>query len=216
MTTSAARKVGTDDVVAGMREAIMTGQLVPGQRLVEIDLSETYGASRGHVRAALAELTAEGLVERIQNRGARVRSVTVDEAVEITEVRAALEALCAAKAAARVTDDEIKELRGIGEAMKSAVESGDTAGYSKGNRDLHARVIELSGQRTAAETLRRLQGQVVRFQFQLAYRSGRPAESLPQHLAIVEGVCSRDPEAAARAMRDHLLSVTEAIRSSEG
>jgi DNA-binding GntR family transcriptional regulator len=138
----------------------------------------------------------------------------VEEALEITEVRAAIEALCAAKAAAHITDAEIKELRGIGERMAAAVESGETAEYSKGNQALHARVIEISGQRTAAATLARLRGQVVRFQFQLAYRSGRPAESLPQHLAIIEGVCSRDPEAAARAMREHLTSVMDAISAS--
>ncbi|MGO3153317.1 MAG: GntR family transcriptional regulator [Galactobacter sp.] len=214
MTTATKRKVGTEEVVDQLRDAMMAGQLVPGQRLVEIDLSETYGASRSHVRAALAELTSEGLVERVANRGARVRSVSVDEALEITEVRAAIEALCAAKAASRITDAEIEELRGIGERMAAAVETGETAEYSKGNQALHARVIEISGQRTAAATLARLRGQVVRFQFQLAYRSGRPAESLPQHLAIIEGVCSRDPEAAAVAMREHLTSVMGAIRAS--
>lgn len=214
MTTATKRKVGTEEVVDQLRDAIMAGQLVPGQRLVEIDLSEAYGASRSHVRAALAELTSEGLIERVANRGARVRSVSVDEALEITEVRAAVEALCAAKAASRITDAEIEELRGIGERMSSAVESGETAEYSKGNQALHSRVIEISGQRTAAATLARLRGQVVRFQFQLAYRSGRPAESLPQHLAIIEGVCARDPEAAAAAMREHLTSVMGAISAS--
>lgn len=208
-------KVGTDEVVNRLRDEIMTGRLVPGQRLVEIDLSESYGASRSHVRAALAEMTSEGLVERVQNRGARVRSVSVDEAVEITEVRAALEALCAAKAAEKATAAERKELRGIGQELTDAVTTGDTAGYSKGNQRLHARVIELSGQGTAAETLRRLQGQVVRFQFQLAYRQGRPSESLPQHLAIIDAICDRDPEAAARAMREHLTSVMGAIRASQ-
>ena len=75
-----------------LRTAIVNGELVPNQRLVEADLAAEYGASRGNVRVALSELSVEGLVERVQNRGARVRAVSVDEAVEITEVRAALEA----------------------------------------------------------------------------------------------------------------------------
>ena len=74
---------------------------MPNQRLVEADLSDQFEASRASVRAALAELTNEGLVERVQNRGARVRAVSLAEAVEITEVRMVVEGLCATKAAER-------------------------------------------------------------------------------------------------------------------
>ena len=79
-------------VVAGLWEAISRGELVANQRLIEKDICEEYGASRGTVRAALTALDAEGLVERIQNRGARVRSVSLAEAIEILEVRSLLEA----------------------------------------------------------------------------------------------------------------------------
>src|SRR6478609_971246 len=100
------RSLTVAELVDVLRSAIVGGDLVPNQRLVEADLAAEYGASRGNIRAALAELTVEGLVERVQNRGARVRAVSVAEAVEITEVRAALEGLCAAKAAARLTDED--------------------------------------------------------------------------------------------------------------
>ena len=91
-TTPTAVPKSTDPaaVVAGLKKAIDRGELVPNQRLVEADICAEFNASRATVRAALAELTLEGLVERIQNRGARVRAVSVEEAVEITEVRAAL------------------------------------------------------------------------------------------------------------------------------
>ena len=74
-------------LVAALRDAIVDGEFAPNQRLVEADLSERFGASRGNVRSALLELTAEGLVERVQNRGARVRAISLTEAIEITEVR---------------------------------------------------------------------------------------------------------------------------------
>ena len=91
---------------ATLRQAILSGDLAPGRRLVEEELAGTLGVTRQSLRSALLDLTAEGLVERIPNRGARVRVVSTAEAVAITECRMALEALCAAKAAERITDDE--------------------------------------------------------------------------------------------------------------
>ncbi|MDQ0730057.1 GntR family transcriptional regulator [Arthrobacter sp. B1I2] len=208
------RSLTVAELVGVLRSAIVAGDLVPNQRLVEADLAAEYGASRGNIRAALAELTVEGLVERVQNRGARVRAVSVEEAVEITEVRAALEALCARKAAERISDDEAAELQELARCMKDAVERGDRDSYSECNQILHARVIEISAQQTAAATIHRLRGQAVRFQFRLARQPGRPAVSLPQHLAIIDAVCAHDPDAAAEAMRVHLESVADVIRST--
>lgn len=203
-----------DELVVMLRRAVVSGELVPKQRLVEADLAAEYHASRGNVRVALSQLTSEGLVERIQNRGARVRAVSVDEAVEITEVRAALEALCARKAAGKITSAQIDELRRLGVEMQDAVERGDRDTYSQGNRTLHARIIEISGQQIAASTIALLRGQAVRFQFKLSRHPGRPTVSLPEHLAIIDAVCRHDGPAAAEAMRLHLESVADAIRAS--
>ncbi|MET1154481.1 FCD domain-containing protein [Arthrobacter sp.] len=212
-TTPPAVPKSTDSaaVVAGLKKAIDRGELVPNQRLVEADISAEFNASRATVRAALAELTLEGLVERIQNRGARVRAVSVEEAVEITEVRAALEAICAAKAAEHVTDDDVQELQALGRTMSQAVETGDLLKYSDSNKTLHRRVIELGRHNTAAALIARLRGQSVRFQFRLAMQPGRPSVSLPEHLEIVDAVCAKDPERAAAAMEKHLKSVATAI-----
>ncbi|MCF2573338.1 GntR family transcriptional regulator [Brevibacterium sp. UCMA 11754] len=198
-----------------LREAIMSGDLVPNQRLVEFDIAEEHGSSRGNVRIALSELTVEGLVEKVQNRGARVRAVSLEEAIEITEVRGAIEALCARRAAERIQEDQKQRLREIGARMTTAVEEGDRETYSECNRDLHSTVIEISGQQIAAQTIKRLRGQAVRFQYRLAQKPGRPAESLPQHLALIEGVCAQDPDAAASAMQAHISSVARAIRAIE-
>lgn len=201
-------------VTHAIKEAIMRGEFVPGQRLVEADLSEMFGASRAAVRSSLLELTNEGLVEKVQNRGARVRAVSLDEAIEISEVRMVLEALCAAKAAEHIDDEGIAELEGIGERMRAAVSGGDVFGYSRLNQLLHRRVRELSGQRTAAGVLDRMRAQSVRHQFRLATQPGRPAVSLPEHLAIIEAICGRDAAAADRAVRRHLASVIGALREA--
>jgi DNA-binding GntR family transcriptional regulator len=206
------RPDGEQSVVAAIREAIVRGDFVPNQRLVEADLSEQFAASRASVRSALLELTNEGLVERVQNRGARVRAVSLDEAVEISEVRMVLEGLCAAKAAEHITAAEIRELKAIGKGMRKAVSSGDVLGYSQFNQELHRRVREISGQATATNVLERLRAQSVRHQFKLAMHPGRPTVSLPEHLAIIDAICAHDAEAAESAARAHLRSVIGALR----
>jgi DNA-binding GntR family transcriptional regulator len=209
--SSGAAAARSGPIVNAIREAITDGEFVPNQRLVEADLSERFGASRGSVRTALLELSAEGLVERVQNRGARVRAISLTEAIEITEVRMALEGLCAAKAATRLTDENRDQLRRIGSAMQEAVRSGDLLGYSELNRRLHALIRELGGQSTAQAVLERLRGQNVRHQFRLALHPGRAAVSLPQHLEIIDALCAGDAEAAEGAVRQHLRSVIDTL-----
>jgi DNA-binding GntR family transcriptional regulator len=204
----------TGGVLAVIREAIIEGEFVPNQRLVEADLSERFGASRSGVRSALFELANEGLVERVQNRGARVRAITLDEAIEISEIRMVVEGLCAAKAAERITDQQITELRALGAAMRTAVSDGHVLRYSELNQTLHLRIRQISGQSAAAGVLERLRAQNVRHQFRLALVPGRPHVSLAEHLAIIDEICARAPDAAERAARRHLLSVIDALKSA--
>lgn len=200
-------------LVAEIRRAITSGEFAPEQRLVEADLSARFGGSRSAVRAALLQLTEEGLVERVQHRGARVRAVSLEEAVEICEVRMMVEALCAAKAAERADAAQVRELRSIGTRMERLVAEGDVLGYSEANQLLHGRIRELSGQRTATAVLDRLRAQSVRHQFRLSLQPGRPSVSLPEHLAIIDGIAAHDPAAAEQAMRAHLGSVIKALRT---
>lgn len=201
--------------LAALRDAIVNGDVVPGQRLVEPELAETFHVTRASVRAALIDLTAEGLVERIPYRGARVRVVTIEEAVAITECRMVLEGLCAAKAAENATDDQIEVLVQLGARLREAVDDGEPMKYSAMNRELHRMVRDIADQPVAAELLQRLHGQIVRHQFRLALRAGRPQVSLPEHLAIIDAIARRDPDTAEQAARAHLRSVITALRETE-
>ncbi|WSQ13637.1 GntR family transcriptional regulator [Streptomyces sp. NBC_01231] len=198
--------------LARLRQAILHGDMAPAQRLVENELAEQFGVTRASIRAALIDLEAQGLVERIRNRGSRVRVVTVEEAVAITECRMVLEGLCAAKAATLADDDQLAQLTELGTAMTKAVADGEPVTYSDLNHELHTRIREFSGQRTALELLERLNAQLVRHRFQLALRPGRPQQSLGEHLAMIEAISARDPQAAETAVRAHLTSVIEALR----
>lgn len=190
--------------------------MAPGQRLVEEELAGTLGVTRASLRAALFDLTAEGLVERIPNRGARVRTISVDEAVAIIECRMVLEGLCAAKAAERVTEPAAARLRQLGAEMERSVADGEPLKYSALNHELHRLVRELSAQPVAASLLERLNGQLVRHQFQLSLRPGRPQQSLPQHLAMITAIAGRQPAEAEEATRRHLRSVIAALLDQPG
>jgi DNA-binding GntR family transcriptional regulator len=203
---------GAGSVTAVIRERIVTGDYAPGQRLVEADLIAEHGVGRGAVRTALIQLEQTGLVERVANRGARVRMIDVDEAVRLMEVRMVVEGLCAAKAAQNATPIDIEELREIAAAMTEAVRAGESMVYSDLNAHLHEAVRRIAGQHVATEVLLGLQARNVRHQFRLATRPGRPQVSLPEHIALIDEICAKDPAAAERAARRHVASVIEALR----
>ena len=200
-------------MVEAVRAAIVQGDYAPKQRLIEADLCERFSTSRFIARSALLELSAQGLVEFQRNRGARVREISITEAIEITEVRKLLEGLEAARAAERITRAETTELRGIIKEMRAAVQRSELLHYRDLNVRLHAAIREIAAHETASRLLRQLRDQTTRHQFSLALVPGRPTVSLPQHEAIVAAVTARDPVAAEQAMHDHLQSVIEAFQA---
>ena len=208
----AAAAASEERVTDVIRSAIVRGEYAPNQRLIEADLSDTFAASRATVRTALLELANEGLVERLPNKGSRVRAISVDEAIEILEVRIGVEGLCAAKTAASITDDEIAEFQRLRQDMIDAVAEGDLVEYSRLHQLLDQRVRVLSRHATASDVLGRLHAQSVRHQFKLSSRPQRAKVSVLEHAAIIDAIVARDPEAAERAVREHLLSVIGALR----
>jgi DNA-binding GntR family transcriptional regulator len=209
------RAAGRDHALAALRRAIRVGDLAPGQRLVATELATSLGVTRASVRVALLALASEGLVERIPNRGARVRPVSMHEAVQITECRMMLEGLCAAKAAERATGEQIAYLTNLGHRMRATAEAGEPLKYSELNSEMHRYIQVASGQDTAAGLLGRLNAQLVRHQFRLALRPGRPQVSLSEHLEIIAAIAARDPRRAEHAARDHLLSVIAALTAAD-
>jgi DNA-binding GntR family transcriptional regulator len=198
-------------VLDELRAAILAGEFAAGQRLVEVDLCERFGCSRFAVRAAIPVLASEGLVDVQRHRGARIRIIPVEEAIEITEVRRLLEGLIAARAAQRATPAEVEELRQVIMQMREAVASAELMRYSDVNARLHGMIRRIGAHQTAAGILERLRAQLVRHQFTLALVPGRPAVSLAQHERIVEAIAARDPQGAEAAMLEHITSVIEAL-----
>jgi len=202
----------SDTTTDVLRAHVLDGTLAPGSRLVELQLADRYAVSRAAVRAAIGELAKEGLVDRQANRGATVRQVALDEAIQIAEVRNLLESFLAARAAVMATSAERAELSSIVGKMGDAVGDDELARYSELNRLLHRRLREIARHAVASELVDNLRNRAAHHEFRLALIPGRAAESLPQHAAIVDAVVVADAPRAERAMRDHLDSVATVLR----
>jgi DNA-binding GntR family transcriptional regulator len=199
------------DLVDRVRLAIAHGELLPGQHLVEADLAAMFGVSRGAVRSALTVLGADGLITRTPNRGARVRPISLAEAVEITELRAVIEGMCAAKAAQRAIAQERADLRRLEDRIRAAVDAGDTAAYSRLSESVHESIRQIAAQAAAIDVLDRLRYRSVRYQFSVARLPGRPRQGAEEHAAVVRAVVAGKPDEAEREMRSHLQSVIGAL-----
>lgn len=200
-----------------LRDEIAEGELLPQQRLVEADLCARLHTSRATVRAVLLRLEHEGLVAREPYRGAHVRAIDEKEAVEITEARAALEALAARHAAIVATDDDLAALRAIHAEMQPAVAKGDLSAYLDANRRLHASIVDASRHATAQRLLSGLRAQLVRYQYRTIFLvPGRAQRSLAEHTAVVDAIVQRDPERAEATMMAHVGEVATTMQAVTG
>jgi len=195
-----------------LRQDILAGHLAPGERLVEIELAERYACGRASVRSALVALENEGLIERRANRGATVRRITLAEAIQVTEARAALEVLVARHAARHASPAERAELGRIISAMRIAVAENDYLTYSDLNATLHQRLREVSRHTVASDLIGNLRNRAAHLRFRLALMPGRPQQSLLEHERIVDAVVAGDETAAAAAMDRHIVSVLHVLR----
>jgi DNA-binding GntR family transcriptional regulator len=212
---TAKRAAARQTVAERLRADILNGVFAPGERLVELQLSERFSVGRAAIRAALVELDAQGLVRRETNRGATVRRISVADAVEIAEARAVLEGLVARRAAVEATAADRDELRALVAEMERAVERDDKSDYSELNRTLQATLPRIAHHRMADDLIANQRARGVHHQFQLSLMPGRASRSLAEHRAIVDAVVDGDPDAAEVAMRAHLASVIEALRQWE-
>ncbi len=205
-----------DESYDRLRRAILTGELQPNERLVELELSGRMGLGRTAIRTALVRLEADGLVERERHRGAKVRLVSEGEAAEIVETRAVLEGLCARQAALHATSEDIERLREILANMRRLLDGGDLMGASDEQAVLHRTIAELSGHETARRLILGLNSQMVRYQYRPILVPGRPRDSFAEHTAVVDAIAAGDGDAAEEAMRAHLANVAGTLPAGRG
>lgn len=207
------RQTEADDAYATMRRIIRSGELGPGERLVETDLAQRLGLGRNAIRTSLARLEQDGLVERTAFRGARVRVIDEEEAVEILEARGALEGVAASYAAQRASPQDVDALRSIVMQMTELLAAGDLLGMSELNARLHGRIVDIANLPRVARLIDDLNAQNVRHQFRTVLAPGRPSQSLREHGAIVDAIASGNATDAEDAMRTHISNVIRTLQS---
>src|SRR6266436_1541557 len=182
---------------------IFKGELSAGQKLTEQEVVERLGVSRGPVREAFRALADVGLLQIEQNRGAFVRKIDLEEAIEIHDVYSALEELATRSAARRLSSAQIEELKSLVESMDAAAEAEDLDRFYALNLSFHQRLVEGSGNRRLLSIYNRLLNELHLFRrFGLTQR-GEMQLSNSEHHQILDKIAAGDPEGAAEAMRIH-------------
>lgn len=191
-------------------EEIISGRLLPGTRLEEQALADRFKTSRTPVREALRRLAATGLVEMRPRRGVVVSTVTRERLAQMFETMAELEGACARLAAFRMTDPERSALEVLQAEGARIVQVGNADAYDPHNRAFHAAIYRGSANTVLEETTHAVRARLAPFrsaQFQIP---GRVAKSNAEHEAVVAAILDNDGERAYQAMRDHMLTVSDA------
>jgi len=193
-------------VVQGeLERMIVSGELAPGEKLTEMALAARLGVSRGPLREAFRMLEEAGLVRTEKNRGVFVRDIPIDEAIEIFDLRAAMDELVGRRLAEKITPAELREVRGLVDAMEQSVKAKDARSYHLLNLQFHDRLVELAGNRKLTAIYRKLIKELSLFRrLNLADGWLLPI-SASEHRGIVKAIASGDPQAAGRAMFDHVM-----------
>ncbi|MGO4159037.1 phosphonate utilization associated transcriptional regulator [Cupriavidus sp. YAF13] len=184
---------------------IVSGGLLPGARLNEIELAGEFNVSRGPLREAFRALEQAGLLRTEKNRGVFVRAISLEEADEIYALRAVLDEYVGRLLAANITAQGVRELRALIEAMGAASAARDLDEYTRLNLTLHDRMVELAGNRKLVDTYRRLVKELTLFRREaLSADSKAIPTSTREHREIVSAIAARDVELAGRLMREHV------------
>src|SRR5262245_23966053 len=187
-----------------LKRDIMEGVYTPRQRQIETEIGKSLGVSRATLRAALIRLQHEGFVEIQPNRGAQVRSFSVEEATRILQVREVLEGLGAALAAEKATAAEVAELHDIVAQMESTLAADDLLGLFPLVGRFHQRIVEVAGNEFIDQFLGMLRAPLIRHQFRVILVPGRKDESLAEHREILTYLARHDARGAEQAMRRHI------------
>jgi DNA-binding GntR family transcriptional regulator len=192
-----------DQAVESLRDMIITGVLVGGERINEVELAAHLGISRGPLREALQRLGAEGFIEFQQNRGGFVRTITVDDLRHLYEFRELIEVKAATLAASRATEADIARLQDLLNAVDDVLRN-DTTGAYPTEFDLHDLVLTLCGNPYVQQAGLDLQNQVRLARTKSGSSPERARQALTEHHRIIDAIADRDGDRAARAMADHL------------
>ena len=191
-------------LLAEIESMIIEGTLRPGERLDETVLAKQFGVSRTPVREAIRVLTAIGLVQNSGRQGAEVAQISIPMLIEMFELMAVLEGMCAQLAARRATDDERSSMFATHKMLEEALNRGDHKDFYNVNLKFHDQLYQASHtQYLAGETLR-LRRRLSPYRMRVTYQPGRMRATLSEHLEIINAVNEGDSKLAMDAAQSHV------------
>ncbi|MBO6179145.1 MAG: GntR family transcriptional regulator [Selenomonadaceae bacterium] len=206
-------------VSEALRKAIREGVLLPGERLMEIQLSEELGVSRTPVREAIRKLDQEGYVVMMPRRGAYVASITIRDINEIFEIRRALESLSSSLAAERISADELETLQRLLVEIGRYIKSKDMEKIVETDIKFHDLLYQASRNARLVGIISNLREQLTRFRTLSMSYPGRLEETLKEHKAMVDAMAKGDAAAARKAAEKHMerseQTLLDAIEAAE-
>ena len=198
-----------------IERAILAGEFAPGAKLNEAALALRMGVSRGPVREAFRMLDEAGLVRTEKNRGVFVRDIPIDEAIEIYELRAAMEESVGRRLALQMTDEQRTQAESLVHVMEDAVRARDAHRYHLLNLQFHDRLVEMAGNRKLTAVYRKLVNEISLFRrINLASENQLPA-SAQAHWEMLHAIASGQPEVAGRAMFEHAIQSKNRMLDNE-
>lgn len=193
-----------DVVFKTLRQGILTGELKPGERLMEIHLSERLGVSRTPIREAIRKLELEGLVVMIPRKGAHVASITEEHVQNVLEVRRALETLTVALACERISDTERKAMLAAEEVFEKATQTGDAQEIAQADVVFHNIILHATKNDRLIALVNNLGEQMYRYRFEYIKDIENYSTLIEEHVLLCEAISRQNAEKAVEIIRIHI------------
>ena len=202
-----------------IRNAIINGDLKPGQRLMEVQLAEQLGVSRTPVRESIRKLELEGLVKMVPRKGAYVTPMSIEDLKEMMEIRRALEALSAELAAQNATEADVKKLKESNRCFEEAACANDELGIINHDIAFHETIYEATGNKRLCQMIHSLREQMQRVRVEYVHHVEDKSSLTGQHQRIIDNIEKHLPGEAADAASEHIhlaeLDMVEVLEREE-
>lgn len=200
-----------DVVFNTLRQAILKGELKPGERLMEMALAERLGVSRTPIREAMRKLELEGLVVMIPRRGAQVANITEQDLNDVLEVRIALENMAIEKACRRMTEEQLGMLWMAAEEFERDMQDGNLVKMAEADVAFHEILYEASGNKRLIQVLNNLREQIYRYRVEYLKEEETRQQLVREHQELFRAIRERDVERARRISYEHIENQRKAI-----
>ena len=202
-----------DVVFNTLREAILKGDLKPGERLMELQLASKLGVSRTPIREAIRMLEQEGLAVTTPRKGAEVAKMTLKDMEDVLEIRDALDELAVRIACQKISDEQLRQLEDMKELFEKSTQTGNVKKIAEADVTFHDVIYEATGNPKLVTLLNNLREQVYRYRVEYIKDPKNYPTLIAEHEAILESLKNRDVKNAVEAMHVHVANQAEAVKT---